>query len=381
MADIGLQVINDLARALITDRRWLHTVERGFRWWPGRLAQMCWAEPCFEDEGLSIARIHIRTDFLADVPRKAPQLTRLGMLMRHAGMSGLLHDRSRPGRFQLAASVYVHEQSRPWLTHVASLVAACQTAEAHAMADELADMLGGRADHSHHPTAGLRPGLDPLTDVLRRKVAPEGRHPSLFRDREMQDALRWLEQTPFLSNGDADSLVTEFPFGPRTSLLRADATESNPRVGNGLLTLLTLPVGEADPSDPEGAKAALKLNRRELEENTHAHFLGSWCPTEEGLCFVSFFPNSFAAISPGSLATLVQGSMFRARWAAGVFGQSFEPGRAEQGREAMLEQLRNMSEEDIRELVAQMGPGHDPERTFQTLLAMKRAMEQGGDVD
>jgi hypothetical protein len=379
MSDIGLRVINDLARSLVSDRRWLSTVERGFRWWPGPLAQTCWAEPGFEDQGLSIARIHLRTDFLADVPLQAAPLARLGVLMRHAGMSGLLHDPARPGRFQLAASVYVHEQTRPWLTRVASLVAACQVAEAHVMADEVADMLGGRADHSHHRGAGPRPALDPLTGALQRNVVPDGRRPSRFQGRDMQDALRWLQQTPFLSNGDGDSLVSEFPFGPRTSLLHVDATEPNPRVGNGLLTVLTLPVAQSDPRNPRGTQSALELNRRELAEDTHAHFLGSWCPTEEGLCFVTFYPNAFAAIGPGSVPTLVQGSVFRARWAAGVFGQPFDPHRAKAGMEAVMEHLRDLSEDDIRQLVARMPPGQDPERTLKALLAMKQVMEQAGE--
>jgi hypothetical protein len=210
-------------------------------------------------------------------------------------------------------------------------------------------------------------------------VAPDGRCPSRFQGRDMQDALRWLGQTPFVSNGDGDNFVSEFPFGTGTSFLRADVTEPNPRVGNGLLMLLTLPAGATDPGDPQGTLNALELNRRELEEDTHAHFLGSWCPTEEGLCFISFYPNAFAAISPGSVATLVQGSLFRARWAANVFGQTFDPGRAEEGRAEMMEQLRELSEEDIRQLVSQMPPGQDPERTLQVLLAMKHAMEEANN--
>src|SRR5262249_37235569 len=158
-----------------------------------------------------------------------------------------------------------------------------------------------------------------------------------------------------------------------------DATESNPRVGNGLLTLLTLPVGATAPGDPRGARHALELNRRELEEDTHAHFLGSWCPTEQGLCFVTFYPNAFAAISPGGVVPLAQGDAFRARWAAGVFGQAFDTGRAGAGTAAMLERLRDLSEEEIRQLVAHLPPGQDPQRALQALLALKRAMEQGGE--
>jgi hypothetical protein len=240
-------------------------------------------------------------------------------------------------------------------------------------------MLGGRPDHSHHPTAGPRPSLDPVTEILEREVRPDGDRPSRFQGRDVEEALEWLYQTPFPSNGDGDALVSEFPFGPRTSLLRVDATESNPRVGNGLLTLLTLPVGESAPEDARGAQAALELNRRELQEDTHAHFLGSWCPTEQGLCFVTFYPNAFAALGPGSVVTLVQGCVFRARWAAGVFGQAFDPRRAEAGMAAMMERLRDLSEEEIRQLVARLPPGQDPQRALQALLAMKRAMEQGGE--
>jgi hypothetical protein len=113
MAEASLQAINGLARSLDIDRRWLHTVERGFRWWPSPLAQTCWAEPCFKDQGLTIARLHVRTDFLTHVPIRPTQLTRLGAVMRLATLSGLLHDPDQPGRFQLASSVYVHKQTLP----------------------------------------------------------------------------------------------------------------------------------------------------------------------------------------------------------------------------------------------------------------------------
>src|SRR5262245_34397733 len=121
-----------------------------------------------------------------------PQLARLRLLMQHATLSGLLQDPDRPGRYQLAASLYVHEQTRPWLTQVAALVSACQAAEAHVMADDLARLLGGRPDRSAHPTSGPRPTLDPVPATLERHVAPDGRRPSRFRGADMLAAVNWL---------------------------------------------------------------------------------------------------------------------------------------------------------------------------------------------
>jgi hypothetical protein len=81
----------------------------------------------------------------------------------------------------------------------------------------------------------------------------------------------------------------------------------------------------------------------------------------------------------GPAVLLASDRRFRACWAAAAFDQTFDPSRAEQGRAAMMEQLRDLSEEDIRQLVAQMPPDRDPERTLQVLLAMKQAMQEAGD--
>src|SRR5262249_12162724 len=258
--------------------------------------QQMWAEPCFEDEGLSIARVHVRTDFIANVPATPQSLARLGLLMRHAGLSGLFYDPERPGRYQLAASIYVHEHTRPWLSRVVALVAVCQAAEAHATAEDLASMLRGRAAHSAHPVAGPRADLDPVTWSLERTVAPDGHGQSRYQGDEFLAALKMLEGSPFEFSGDGERLCCEFPFCRETSLLVADSQEVNPRIGGGLLIRLTLPAGATAPGDPAGTRAALELNRRELTGRSRAHFLGSWCPTEEGLCFVSFFPNILATL-------------------------------------------------------------------------------------
>jgi hypothetical protein len=374
MCDIGLQVTKALFRTLAVDRQWSHPIERGFRWWAGPLAQQVWAEPCFEAEGQHIARIHIRTDFLANIPATPQALGQLGLLMRFAGFSGLLYHPDQPGRYQLASSLYVNEPSREWWTHVTSLVASCQVAEAHVMAEESARLLGGRPDYTNHPSAGPRQTLAPVTETL-RAVAAEGGRPSLYRGEDMLAALDMLAGSTYQATGGEDRLVVEFPFGTQTSLLVADGTEANPRVGNGLLMRLTLPLGAVATDDPTGTQAALGLNRRELTGPSHAHFLGSWCPTEQGLTFVSFFPNAMAAFRPGCVGALVQGAMDRACWAAEAFGQSFDPEQAQVGQAAMLERLRGTSEEDLRQIAAHLPSGQDPQEFLQVALDMKRSIE------
>jgi hypothetical protein len=140
---------------------------------------------------------------------------------------------------------------------------------------------------------------------------------------------------------------------------------------------LTLPLGEAAVGDPAATQAALGLNRRELTELTGAHFLGSWCPTEQGLTFVSFFPNTMAAINPGCVGPLVQSAICRARWAAGAFRQPFEPQQAQAGQAAVMEQLRHMTEVEIRQMAANLPEGQDRQAFLCVALALKRGMERG----
>ena len=161
---------------------------------------------------------------------------------------------------------------------------------------------------------------------------------SFYRGQGMLDALQMLQQPPcVLATGDENGLSAEFPFDDQTSLLRALTYDPNPRLGNGLLMLLTLPVGGNDAGSAAGAATALALNAQELQAMNRSHFLGSWCPGPVGATFVSFFPNSMEQCGPGCTPTLVQGAVIRARWVTmAVCRRQWDYERA---RAARLQQL------------------------------------------
>ena len=87
------------------------------------------------------------------------------------------------------------------------------------------------------------------------------------------------------------------------------AQEQNPRLGNGCLLLLTLPIEEKGVT---WARRALALNDLEIRSHTSTPFLGSWCADKLGLTFVSFLPNCLFA--PGVITNLVLASSLRALW-------------------------------------------------------------------
>ena len=81
-----------------------------------------------------------------------------------------------------------------------------------------------------------------------------------------------------------------------------------PLLGNGLLILLSLPMGTAD------AALALTLNRREIVEPTRTALRGSWVPSTTALKFQAFYPN---AVWQEDLAVqLLLGTLLRAKWAS-----------------------------------------------------------------
>src|SRR6516225_1602679 len=118
MSDVGLEVVRGVYRLMNIDPQWSDWFDRGFVWWGHRLAQYVWAEPCFEDEGITVARLHARTDLTAGVEGTDEQFAALGPILRRAALSGLARAPRGPERLQLACSVYVHEQTSAWLQRV-----------------------------------------------------------------------------------------------------------------------------------------------------------------------------------------------------------------------------------------------------------------------
>jgi hypothetical protein len=321
MTDVGLDVVRFVYRLMQIDPEWSVWSDRGFTWWGHSLAQRVWAEPCVEDHGFTVARVHARTDLLDGLTWSDEQLQKLMSLSFVATLSGLVRDPADPARAQLACSVYIHAETVGWLREVMAWAVGIQAAEAHAIAEQAAALVGVQPAVSAHPQSGPRAVPDDMLNLLAATVVPAGEAASLYAGKDMAETLKRLDRPPcVLATGDDKGVTAEFPFGGLTSLLRLKTEEANPRLGNGLLVLLEVPAGESGAGNLEAARLALTLNERELASLTRCHFLGSWCPGDRVLAFVSFWPN--AMHQPGLAWGLIPRAVVdRSFWVAKeVFG-------------------------------------------------------------
>jgi hypothetical protein len=317
MTDIGLDVVRFVYQMMQIDDEWAVWSDRGFTWWASSLTQHVWAEPCFEEEGFTVARVHVRTDLLDDFAGTDAQLLQLMELSYFATLSGLVRHPEQPSRIQLASSIYAHSDTADWLQRVLVWVAAIQNVEAHAVAANLAKSTGARLAVSKHPSSGARLVPDDMLNLVRGRVVPDGQQPALYAGEELLDTLAFFQSPPcVLATGSENGLSAEFPFGDFTSLLQMKTRETNPWLGNGLLALLSVPRTESGKENVKAARLALDLNELEVSSLTRAHFLGSWCPGNQGLTFVSFLPNAMRLA--GGLPKVLVGTamMSRAAWVA-----------------------------------------------------------------
>lgn len=315
MTDVGVELVEHLFREMQIDEEWAVRRDRGFTWWAGALAQRVWAEPAFDDLGVELSRVHVQTDVLQGVRGDPSQFERLGATTGFATMNGLLLGE---GVVRLAASIFVHEGTLEMWKHLLTVAALLQVIEAHMSAGAMAELVGAAPAVSEHPISGLRVIQDDMLNVIRDAFAPLGERPSMFVGGDFESAERAFgRQHSVLTTASSSGLTSELPFGPETALVEMRTDVENPRLGNGLMVLLSLPLSFAAESR---FRIALDLNRRELGEMTRTPFLGSWCPhptQNRTLTHVSFFPNACAL--PGLPVTLLQYTASRAKWAESVF--------------------------------------------------------------
>lgn len=313
MADLGERVLDRLYNLSQIDAKWSVRTEHGFSWWAGDLAQHVWEDSPIQSNGHQLTRVHVRTDLVYGFKGTERQLQVLGLLARHATLSGWVRDPEDPSRIQFAAAASVHEGAFDFLTHLLSLAGAIQVAEAHILIPMLEAVEDWTVARSAHPTSGHRQDPDNMLQVV--EGLPLREAPSRWEGSEMLDVLRILKGPPsILANGDESGIAAEFSFpGPRgSSLLRISTREQHPRLGHGCLFRLTLP-----PSETALTSMSDLLEANEREAESQNYFLGSWCPAEEGPTYVSFLPN--AAYQPGALQSLAMSLVNRARWVTAEF--------------------------------------------------------------
>lgn len=58
-SDVGTRVVGFVHRLLAIDDEWTQAGERGFTWWPAAFAQRVWADPPYDHDGTTLARVHV----------------------------------------------------------------------------------------------------------------------------------------------------------------------------------------------------------------------------------------------------------------------------------------------------------------------------------
>jgi hypothetical protein len=203
--DVGTRVVEFVHRQLQVDAEWCVSGPRGFTWWAGPLAQHVWADPLYEDDGIILSRVHVRTDVVRGVPDEA--VAALSPVMRAATMSGLVRTDEEGGAFQLASSFFVHDQVEGGLRRVVALSAALQACEAHRLGADLARATGGRAAESAGPDGHVRRQPDDMLNVVEAVIAPQGAGPSATTGPEFAEAANWLGEQGFFANGGETGLT------------------------------------------------------------------------------------------------------------------------------------------------------------------------------
>jgi len=192
-----------------------------------------------------------------------------------------------------------------------SVAAILQIYEARTVAREAAELLNAQIAESRHPKQGMRTQPDEMAEAVASIVAPQGKQPCKWSEKEFQDVVdKYMQQPPSLF-GSAGGLgcTVEFPYGDRSSLCRMIGDQPHPRYGNGLFLLQSFPVSAM--SDAEGARLALSLNATELAKRPSGYGFGSFAFRDGDVHFTSFMPN--ATYRPGMLPNLYFSCAGRAR--------------------------------------------------------------------
>lgn len=380
ICDVGTRVVEFVRQRLQVEGQWCEPGERGFTWWAGPLAQCVWAEPPYEDNGVTLSRVHVRTDLLRGVP-DGETIVACAAVMHRAALSGLVRiDEDRGGNLLFASSAYVCDQMEASLGLVVALAAALQTAEAHCLMADLAQATGGEPRESAPPNEETRRHPDEMLSIIENLVAPHGVGPSVYTGPEFTRAAEWLEQQGIFANADETGLTAEYPFGEQTSLLTLKTGEPHPVLGNGLSIQLTLPLMPGEEESLDGVQTALAMNAREVTEHTDSHFTGSWCADPRGLAYRSFFPNLLGG-GPGWVTNVVLAMTRRAKWAADVFGRAFDPHAASATRNELWEELADLGDAEFQAFLSNMPLGEDREKAIIVLTAMRDALREQRSTD
>lgn len=290
------QVLTGLQTQLQIEPEWLSPHEQEFEWWPGWLAQRVWIVPHLDGDG-GIARLHIESDFLRNVPANKKTLELVAFGNRVTTFSSLVFspdDRT----VRLHSSFCITPDNASAIPRLARIVAWMQLADANAKFTNLAPVFEGEADVTDHPVTGRRDVGHMALRTLELLRDENATAPSLS-ERDFSP-LESLDQRPWIvAMAGKGGMTAELPFidntpallayaagddsGPRTALFQLTTDVDHLQLGHGVLFRLTLPIGK-------GAELANLLNRAEASGPgiPGAHQLGAWCSHGSDIVFATF---------------------------------------------------------------------------------------------
>ena len=330
MTDVGTRLVNNIFEKLMVDDQWSIRRDRGFTWWAYRLAQHVEVSPPVHTDDGELCTVRIWTDVAARVDPNTNPPELLGLANMQETLSAVVWDRSAGAVMECCTAV-LHEGNIGWLSNVLATAAVLQNTAAHSRAHAIAGVCGGEAAASNHPTSGERPEMDEILNVPEQVIARTGAEPSRFEGPPMQGLEGFLERMRFMGFADSTGSTCEVPYTgnrpvavlmaagisePETSVVQLFADVAHPEFGNGVLTLMRLPV---NPEPRRVATLANELNSVEAQGDSGAPLLGAWCPDpsdEDGktLSFCSFLPNILAG--PGMLENQILYQVARSKFAA-----------------------------------------------------------------
>lgn len=336
MTDPGAAIVEHLRAALEPESEWSEDTPRGFVWWPLAAPQRIEAEPPRMLGGAPFVRVHVELALALRVAGTGAGFAAMSRwnAARH-GLSAVRWD-AESGMVSLHASVTTDAAGSAAAAQRLAHAAILQISESQA-AGALRAALSGAAPAGGPPGRDARESPSPLVETW-RTYAEHGEKASMSDAQASIERLLVATPAPWTRvQPTAGGLLAELPAagpgepapaptpGAGTALLRVHTTQPHPRLGPGLLVLLSAPV-EAEPVHERAHATAALLNEAEAREWTGLDQWGGWCVhPDAGLVHSTFVP--VLASQAGLIERLLWQSAARARWMRGFLARVQESRR------------------------------------------------------
>jgi hypothetical protein len=172
-----MQAITFLYSLLQIDDEWSVQEPRGFIWWAGDHAQRVWAEPCVEDRGVRLSRLVAETVSVHDArnDEKAQRMFAFAQVLQPSLSASIW---KADGTIRFVCTTRVYDEVVESYSRIFATAMIMQVTQAHQGSKMLADVVGGQAAISMHPTNGRRSIADEMLTFVDAVLIPAGEQPS-----------------------------------------------------------------------------------------------------------------------------------------------------------------------------------------------------------